>query len=162
MNQTAIESVQVIFNLLQLYLGIGLVFAIVFVIALVQRLDPSARSRSLGVRILAFTIVFALIALIWHFVPPNFKLPAFVPVGPRILVSVALFPLVGLVQRFVPGTHGLKLGFSFLIIPGVSVFWPLFLVRLLRGQKTTPTERNAHRLRVKPLPANSPQPHPER
>ena len=151
MNETAIGMVEFVFNLLRIYLGIGLVFAVVFIVALAQRLDPAARGRSIGVRILAFTIVFALIALIWHFVPQSFKPLAFLPVGPRILACVALFPLAGLVQRFVPAAHGLNLGFSFLIVPGVSVFWPLFLIRLLRGQEAPPAERNAHRLRAKQL-----------
>lgn len=40
------------------------------------------------------------------------------------------------------------IGFRILIIPGLCVFWPLFVVRLIRG-KTTPEERNAHRILAK-------------
>ncbi len=150
MNETAIGIVEFVLNLLRIYFGIGLVFAAVFIIALIHRVDPAARGRSVGVRILAFTIVIALIALIWHFVPERFTPLAFLPVGPRILACMALFPLLWLVQHFIPATQGLNIGFSFLIVPGVSAFWPLFLVRLLRSQKT-PTEQNAHRLRAKQL-----------
>ncbi|MEA5472008.1 hypothetical protein [Spirulina sp. 06S082] len=38
----------------------------------------------------------------------------------------------------------LAIFFRILIIPGVTLFWPLFLLRLLRG-KTHPKEQNAHR-----------------
>ena len=41
-----------------------------------------------------------------------------------------------------------SIAFRIVIIPGVSVFWPLFLYRLLRGKKT-PMERTAHRLRAR-------------
>lgn len=41
-----------------------------------------------------------------------------------------------------------SIAFRIIIIPGVSVFWPLFLYRLLRRKKT-PTERTAHRLRAR-------------
>ncbi|MFN0244769.1 MAG: hypothetical protein ACKVWV_17930 [Planctomycetota bacterium] len=39
------------------------------------------------------------------------------------------------------------LGFRAVIIPGLSIFWPLFLVRWMRGDREPPPERNAHRVR---------------
>ena len=36
-------------------------------------------------------------------------------------------------------------GFRVLIIPGVCLFWPLLLSRLLRGINEPPEEDNAHR-----------------
>jgi len=35
-------------------------------------------------------------------------------------------------------------GFRLLILPGLSVFWPLFLRRLARGDEMPPAEANAH------------------
>jgi len=46
-------------------------------------------------------------------------------------------------------------GFRLLIIPGVSVFWPLLLNRWLRGIHEPPTERTAHR---HPAPAPNQMP----
>lgn len=37
-------------------------------------------------------------------------------------------------------------GFRLLIIPGVCLFWPLLLLRLVRGVSEPPDENNAHRL----------------
>jgi hypothetical protein len=39
-------------------------------------------------------------------------------------------------------------GFRIVIIPGLAIFWPLFVVRLIRG-KGKPLERNSHRLLAK-------------
>ena len=39
--------------------------------------------------------------------------------------------------------------FRLVIIPGVSLFWPLLLVRWVRRQGP-PRERNAHRLALRP------------
>lgn len=36
-------------------------------------------------------------------------------------------------------------GFRLLILPGTAALWPLFVLRLVRGTKTPPDERNAHR-----------------
>lgn len=38
-----------------------------------------------------------------------------------------------------------SLGFRILIIPGLCVFWPLFLKRFLGKQTQPPVETNAHR-----------------
>ena len=85
MDDSAIAIVRFCINFVRAYVGVGIVFALVFVTFLVQRVDPVARGGTIGFRIL--------------------------------------------------------------IIPGVSVFWPLFVVRLLQG-KMTPSERTAHRLRA--------------
>lgn len=39
------------------------------------------------------------------------------------------------------------LGFRAVILPGLAIFWPLFLVRWVRGDREPPPERNAHRVR---------------
>lgn len=44
--------------------------------------------------------------------------------------------------------HGTT-GFRILIIPGVSMLWPLFVVRLLRGVGGPPDEWTAHRAAVR-------------
>ena len=41
-------------------------------------------------------------------------------------------------------THG-TIGFRALVFPGVTVLWPLFAARLLRGVSTPPEEWTAHR-----------------
>ncbi len=64
-------------------------------------------------------------------------------IGAIFAVLFAVF----LVKRVDPGARGWAIGFRLLIMPGVSVFWPLFVWRLIRGQQT-PTERNIHRLRA--------------
>lgn len=35
--------------------------------------------------------------------------------------------------------------FKLMILPGLSVFWPVFLLRFIRGVEGPPDERNAHR-----------------
>lgn len=62
--------------------------------------------------------------------------------------AIFAIPFVLYFVRFVdPSARGLAIGFRLLIFPGVCVFWPLFLWRLIR-RKQTPTERNIHRLRA--------------
>ncbi len=62
--------------------------------------------------------------------------------------AIFSIPFVTFLVRFVdPSAKGLAIGFRLLIIPGVCVFWPLFVWRLVRRQQT-PTERNIHRLRA--------------
>ena len=60
------------------------------------------------------------------------------------LVFAIPFVIFG-VQRVDPAAHGWAVGFRILIIPGVTLFWPLLATRLLRG-KRHPTERTAHRI----------------
>lgn len=40
-------------------------------------------------------------------------------------------------------------GFRLLIMPGTSIFWPLFAVRWWLGSLAPPVEINAHRLRAR-------------
>lgn len=63
------------------------------------------------------------------------------------LVFAVLFSLVG-VQRTDPGAKGIAPFFRLLIIPGVSIFWPLFALRLVGG-KQHPIEKTAHRQAAK-------------
>ncbi len=49
-----------------------------------------------------------------------------------------------LIGRVDPSAKGGTWGFRILVIPGVSLLWPLLLMRLVRG-RTTPVECNAHR-----------------
>lgn len=49
------------------------------------------------------------------------------------------------IHRVDPDAGGWNIGFRIMLIPGLSVFWPLFALRWLRG-KRTPVERNAHRM----------------
>lgn len=63
------------------------------------------------------------------------------------LIFAVLFSLLG-VQRTDPGARGIAPFFRLLIIPGVSIFWPLFVLRLLRG-KQHPIEQTAHRQATK-------------
>jgi hypothetical protein len=69
-----------------------------------------------------------------------------------LLAGVAfgmLFVIFG-VQRVDPeARHWPNLGFRLLLLPGLSVFWPLFAVRWWRGSPP-PRERTAHRAIVKP------------
>jgi hypothetical protein len=65
------------------------------------------------------------------------------------LLMAILFSLFG-VQAIDPAAKGWSHPlFRLVIIPGVSLFWPLLLVRWVRHQGP-PQERNAHRLAVRP------------
>jgi hypothetical protein len=55
-------------------------------------------------------------------------------------VPVALFFLA----RLDPAARGNTWGFRIIVIPGLTLMWPLFLWRLLRNQQA-PVECNAHR-----------------
>jgi hypothetical protein len=78
----------------------------------------------------------------------------------RTLVSTAtLYLLAGLVfaipfawrwvGRLDPAAQHGTWGFRLLIVPGVTVFWPYLLARLVRGASAPPDEWNAHRARAK-------------
>lgn len=47
-------------------------------------------------------------------------------------------------------------GFRLLILPGATFLWPLLARRWLRGDRTPPTERNAHRDQANAGPGVSP------
>ena len=60
------------------------------------------------------------------------------------LVFSVPFVLFG-IQRVDPDARGWAVGFRLIIIPGLCAFWPLFMIRLIRG-KRRPTERTTHRV----------------
>ena len=60
------------------------------------------------------------------------------------LVFSAIF-VIFLIRRVDPDATGWSIGFRLVIVPGLCVFWPMFVTRLIRG-KQRPTERNAHRI----------------
>lgn len=62
-------------------------------------------------------------------------------------IFAVLFSLFG-VQRTDPGARGIAPFFRLIIIPGVSIFWPMFALRLIKG-KQHPIEQNAHRQAAK-------------
>ena len=52
MNNLAISSVEIFLNLCRVYIAIGLIFAVLFVIFWVQKVDSAARGGTIGFRIL--------------------------------------------------------------------------------------------------------------
>ena len=52
MNNLAISSVEIFLTLCRIYIAIGLIFAVLFVIFWVQKVDPAARGGTIGFRIL--------------------------------------------------------------------------------------------------------------
>jgi hypothetical protein len=54
------------------------------------------------------------------------------------------FSAVG-AARLDPAARGASVGFHVLIVPAAAVLWPVLLRRWLRGDRTPPVERNAHR-----------------
>lgn len=67
-------------------------------------------------------------------------------------IFAVLFSLFG-VQRTDPAARGLAPLFRLIISPGVSIFWPMFALRLVRGQQH-PTEQTAHRQAAKFAPTH--------
>ena len=65
------------------------------------------------------------------------------------LVFAVPFVWLG-VQRVDAEAQGSGIGFRLLILPGVAVFWPVFLYRLRRGIAEPSVESNPHRLASKP------------
>lgn len=59
------------------------------------------------------------------------------------LIFAVPFLFLG-IQRVDPSAKNSTLLFKVVVLPGVTLFWPLMLTRLLRGQEK-PTECNAHR-----------------
>ncbi|MBE9040859.1 hypothetical protein IQ235_08710 [Oscillatoriales cyanobacterium LEGE 11467] len=60
------------------------------------------------------------------------------------LLFSAVF-VIFFIQRVDSDAAGWNIGFRLVILPGLCVFWPMFVTRLIRG-KQRPTERNAHRI----------------
>lgn len=77
------------------------------------------------------------------------------------VVLLALYFLIGMLlgipfviagaQKIDPAAQGAKWRFRLIILPGVCAFWPLLLMRWMRGIKTPPPETNTHRAAAKPL-----------
>jgi hypothetical protein len=77
-----------------------------------------------------------------------------------IVYTMALYVGLGLVfgvpfvwpgvQRLDSEAQGSGIGFRLLILPGVAVFWPMFLDRWRRGITEPNVETNPHRLSSKP------------
>jgi hypothetical protein len=64
-------------------------------------------------------------------------------VGSGLLFAIA-FVTTG-VQRLDAAARGAGWGFRALIVPGVTLLWPLLAVRWVRGSVHPPREVNAHR-----------------
>ena len=71
-----------------------------------------------------------------------FVLEAYAVAG---FVFAAIFVSVG-VQRVDSEARGSRITFRLLIAPGVAAFWPMLLVRWIRGVAEPPVERNPHRM----------------
>ncbi|MDJ0703046.1 MAG: hypothetical protein QNJ46_07195 [Leptolyngbyaceae cyanobacterium MO_188.B28] len=165
MNETAIAIVEWLINLARAYLIAGVIFAVIFLLFGVQRLDEGARwgipdllhavthfgeiIRSPGKLIqsvlkIAAAIWLVLVCLNYPFDkvvsnPHSLKIwaPVWSPTEPSLLQGILLL-LAGL------WIVGRSVSFRVLLIPGLSIFWPLFAVRWVRG-KHLPEEQNAHR-----------------
>ena len=48
-----------------------------------------------------------------------------------------------------PAASGTSNLFKLFILPGITVFWPLFAIRWIIGVNEPPQERNAHRIAAK-------------
>ena len=72
-----------------------------------------------------------------------FGVQAYLVVGFAFSLPLAFFFL----HRVDPTAREGSWAFRVVILPGLSILWPLFVWRLARGQ-TTPTESNAHRARA--------------
>lgn len=78
-----------------------------------------------------------------------------VSVAQLIIVIVKGYLVLGLIfaipfivfgiQRLDPSAKNSTIPFRLMVLPGITLFWPLLLIRLLRGQEK-PTECNAHRM----------------
>ena len=49
------------------------------------------------------------------------------------------------IKKLDPAAKEGTIGFKLLIIPGLCVFWPLFVLRLRKGLQEPPLESNSHR-----------------
>jgi hypothetical protein len=64
--------------------------------------------------------------------------------GAAGLLFAVAFAAVG-AARLDPAARGASPGFRILVVPGAAALWPVLLRRWLRGDRTPPLERNAHR-----------------
>ena len=78
-----------------------------------------------------------------------------VSVAQLIIVILKGYLVVGLtfaipfivfgIHRVDPSAKNSTIPFRLMVLPGITLFWPLLLTRLLRGQEK-PKECNAHRM----------------
>jgi hypothetical protein len=68
-------------------------------------------------------------------------LSCYAAIGAVFAVAFASFGAA----RIDPSANGASVGFRLLILPGATALWPVLLRRWLRGDRTPPRERNAHR-----------------
>lgn len=165
MNETAIAIAEWLIKLGRLYLTAGVIFAVIFLLFGVQRLDDGAgwgipdfwhvlthpgeiiRSPGKliqgGLRILA-AIWLVLICQSYPFDkvisnPHSLKIwaPIWAPENPSLLQGILLI----LASLWIVGR---SVSFRVLLIPGLAIFWPLFALRWVRGRHR-PEEQNAHR-----------------
>jgi hypothetical protein len=64
------------------------------------------------------------------------------------LLFSCVFIIFGL-EELDPAAKGAMPLFKIFIIPGLTVFWPLFAIRWIIGVRKPPQERNAHRVAAK-------------
>ena len=60
------------------------------------------------------------------------------------LIFSIIFVILG-VSKVDPAAKGTGFGFKLIIIPGLLVFWPLFMMRWLKGVTEPPIEKTAHK-----------------
>ena len=165
MNETAIAIVEWLIKLVRLYVTAGVLFAVIFLLFGIQRVDEGARwgipdllhavthlreiLQSPGKLIqgglkIAAAIWLVLVSQNYPFDkvvsnPHSLKIwaPIWSPTDPSLLQGILLI-LAGL------WIVGRSVSFRILLIPGLAIFWPLFAVRWVRG-KHLPEEQNAHR-----------------
>ena len=156
MNETAIAIAEWLIKLVRLYLAAGVIFAVIFLLFGVQRVDDGARWgvtefwRALthpgeimhfpGKLLQGGLRIAAAIWLVWTCLSYPFEAVMKNPHSLKILTLLQgiLLILAGL------WVVGRSLSFRVLLIPGLAMFWPLFAVRWVRG-KHRPEEQNAHR-----------------
>lgn len=81
-------------------------------------------------------------------------------IAKAIVYTLAIYAGLGLafagpfvwfgIQRLDSEAQGSGVGFRLLILPGVTVFWPMFVYRWAREIVEPPIEKNPHQLSDKP------------
>jgi len=74
----------------------------------------------------------------------------------QIVYAVTIYVAIGVVfglfflalrlRQVDQGADGASIWFRLIIFPGLTVFWPVLLLRWIRGTSAPPVERNAHRV----------------
>lgn len=156
MNETAIAITEWLIKLVRLYLAAGVIFAVIFLLFGVQRLDdgshwgvpdllhalthPREIMQSPGKLLQGGLRIIAAIWLVWTCFSYPFEA---VMKNPH---SLKLWTLLQGILLILAGLWivGRSVSFRVLLIPGLAIFWPLFALRWVRG-KHLPEEQNAHR-----------------